>query len=385
MSTSNVKRGRGRPRKNADTEEIDQAQSYDAETKQKPDKPDNRKPERGMDKQNKKNINAMFSKKLEEPPSKMFLYLQGSDTESEDGSDEEVRTDDNFNEHSNENANHANHVNHANRKTKSKQSIASISERLVESNVYDSDEDSVYTDGYDDEDANVDVDVDANADVDVDADVDAYADTDADDIITPIDYASFNTKDHDVLLLLKHIRRRDAIISKLSTETSGSRRRAIKVNPLHSIRGIAKNSNIEYHCTIKHVDTDKHIVQQPTDLHCWWCDYSFSNIPVYIPQMYRNDVFYVFGNFCSFNCALRYNSELTDPKVRTRKVLLLNMKDKVLGPAVEIKPADRRELLQSKGGPLSIEEFREGFLPSTKSIDMDMPPMIPMTHVVKYN
>ena len=75
---------------------------------------------------------------------------------------------------------------------------------------------------------------------------------------------------------------------------------------------------------------------------------------------------------------------MKDPKVRARQALLMNMKDKNLGPDVKIKPADRRELLQSKGGPHTIDQFRQGFNFYEESADMDMPPMIPLVHVIKY-
>ena len=345
----------------------------------------------------KKSKNATFSRKLEEPSSKLFLYLLGSDSDKDDvmnGNNTDVNTDantdvntdintdintdtrgsnntnnkkfvtdtdDNFNEHSNDNSNEYKSGN-------DKKRIATLSERVSEVDTEkmwygndsdDSDSDSVYTD----------IDDDKNED------------------ILPIDYSQFNTKDHDVLLLLKHIRRRDAIIAKLTKEISGPRRRVAtgKINPLQSIRGVSKGNNIEYHCTIRDCDNNNLIIPGPTDLDCWWCDHGFDTNPIYIPQMYRDDTYYVFGNFCSFNCAYKYNSELTDSKTRTRKALLSNLKDKMLGVDYEVKLADKRELLKSKGGPMSIEEFREGFLPSAKSIEMDIPPMIPMTHVIKYN
>jgi hypothetical protein len=43
-----------------------------------------------------------------------------------------------------------------------------------------------------------------------------------------------------------------------------------------------------------------------TDIVCWNDHVPFDGIPVVIPLKYENGVYYVFGNFCSFGCALRY-------------------------------------------------------------------------------
>ena len=46
-----------------------------------------------------------------------------------------------------------------------------------------------------------------------------------------------------------------------------------------------------------------------TNYSCWWCCHKFQTPPCFIPLDYKNDIFYVYGNFCSFNCALSYNFE----------------------------------------------------------------------------
>jgi hypothetical protein len=344
------KRGRGRPRKNQTPNISNTTNSADSR------KGTSSKSGR------KTKTSKTFSKKVEEPQPKMFLYLQGSDSESESESEEN-----NFTESER-------------RSTRNSSSRTKVS-RITSLTANESD-DSDYEYEYEYE-TDTDVDEESN-----DGNNDGNNDDDDDLVITPIDYSKFNTKDKDVLLLLKHIRRRDAVISRLSEDSERSRRRNIKtgkVNPLHSIKGLSKNNNIEYHCPLANAETCKDFTPCANEYDCWWCDYEFENTPVYIPQMYRDHKFYVFGNFCSYNCALKYNSELKDSKVRARRALLLSMKDKNLGSDVKVKPADRRELLKSKGGPMSVEEFREGFEFYAGSADMDMPPMIPLVHVIKYN
>lgn len=327
-TNTQIKRGRGRPRKNPEkSEKVTKAKSKN----------------NSRSRSNKKK--STFSKRQKEPEPRLLLYLQGSSDTDEDSDNGFTETD-------------------APPPTERIRSLTDRREELESEYSYE------YV---------------------TDSEEGMFEESEGDDdevlTITPIDYSQFNTKDHDVLLLLKHIRRRDALISRLSQDTDRSRRKKPRVgatNPLHTIRGLSRNNNIEYHCTLVDVDTETEFAPCQNDLDCWWCDHPFENIPVYLPQMYRDQKFYVFGNFCSYNCALRYNHEMKDPKVRARSALLLNMKDKNLGPDVKIKPADRRELLQNKGGPHTIDQFRQGFSYYEESADMDMPPMIPLVHVVKY-
>jgi hypothetical protein len=326
-SEQTVKRGRGRPRKNPENT------SSTRQTKTKQESNSNRK-----------KSNRTFSKRENEPEPKLLLYLQGSSDTDEDSGDNFTDTD----------------------VPQRSESIRSLTDRREEL-------ESEYSYEYV-----------------TDSDEGLLEESEDDDdilTITPIDYSQFNTKDHDVLLLLKHIRKRDALISRLTQDSDRSRRKNPKtgrINPLHAIKGLSRNNNIEYHCTLADAESEEVFEPCPNDLDCWWCDYGFDNTPVYLPQMYRDQTFYVFGNFCSYNCALRYNHEMKDPKVRARTALLLNMKDKNLGPDVKIKPADRREMLENKGGPHTIDQFRQGFNYYEESADMDMPPMIPLVHVIKY-
>lgn len=335
-SPTQVKRGPGRPRKNQDTNTNTTSNTISKITLK--NQKINQISNRSSDKTKK-----TFSKRENEPESKLFLYLQGS-SDSEDEDNNFTETD-----------------------------ALPYSDRVKSLTDYgnEKDDDSEYSYEYE-----------TDSDDLLEESEDEHSLT-----ITPIDYSQFNTKDHDVLLLLKHIRKRDALISRLARESDGSRRKTSKpgvVNPLHVIKGLSRNNNIEYHCHLADTETEEKFVPCPNDLDCWWCDHGFDNIPVYLPQMYRDQIFYVFGNFCSYNCALRYNYEMKDTKVRARTALLVILKDKSIGSDNKIKPADRRELLKSKGGPHTIQQFRQGFSYNEESAEMDMPPMIPLVHVIKY-
>jgi len=184
-----------------------------------------------------------------------------------------------------------------------------------------------------------------------------------------------NNKQLNVKTLIEEVKKRDAIISHLRS----------KGGSVLSSYNTTKPNNIHYHCVqIAHTDTNKIFVPQTTDCECWWCDNDFDNLPAYIVNYYRGGIYYVFGNFCSFNCALKYNIKmLKDFKCDTRRALTLSLRMKTTGETGPIKLAGEREMLKAKGGKMAIEKFREGF--SLISIDMkiSMPPMIPLVHVIE--
>ena len=112
-----------------------------------------------------------------------------------------------------------------------------------------------------------------------------------------------------------------------------------------------------------------------TDICCWHCCNKFENMPVGIPLAYENEIFYVKGVFCSFNCALtyNYNSKENENVIQERESLVHLMYKKIHNvKEIELPHAPERETLQMFGGTLSIEEFR-----SNKHIySMVYPPML---------
>ena len=44
-----------------------------------------------------------------------------------------------------------------------------------------------------------------------------------------------------------------------------------------------------------------------TNIYCMWCCHPFEGPPCAVPVRYVDEVFYVWGCFCSFNCAAAYN------------------------------------------------------------------------------
>ena len=44
-----------------------------------------------------------------------------------------------------------------------------------------------------------------------------------------------------------------------------------------------------------------------SNIKCFWCCHNFDNIPCALPYSYKDSVYYVYGNFCSPECAAAYN------------------------------------------------------------------------------
>lgn len=184
-----------------------------------------------------------------------------------------------------------------------------------------------------------------------------------------------SNKQLTVKMLIEEVKKRDHIIASLRN----------KGGSVLSSYTASKPSNINYHCVqMVNTDTGKNFVPKSTQCECWWCDDTFDDLPAYIVNYYRDGAYYVFGNFCSFNCALKYNIKmLKDFKCNTRHALTNSLRIKVTGITTPIKFAGDRELLKAKGGKITIEKFREGFSVISSNLRINMPPLIPLVHVIE--
>jgi hypothetical protein len=143
--------------------------------------------------------------------------------------------------------------------------------------------------------------------------------------------------DKNITVLLNEIKKKDAIIKNLKS---------------------VKTTNVlEYNIT---QENNNKIMN---NIKCWWCDELFKCPPAHIVNYYVNDIYYVIGNFCSFNCALKHNLKMMkDYKYGSRNALTLNLKHKLTGNDDPVILAKARETLISKGGKLTIEQFRQNFI-----------------------
>ena len=127
-------------------------------------------------------------------------------------------------------------------------------------------------------------------------------------------------------------------------------------------------------------DTNKVIDIQENKSACWWCSYEFNNIPCFIPEKYYNDKYYVFGCFCSVNCASEYNLNLNDYKMHERYALLKKLYNNLIDDVDKIAPP--KEVLTKYGGIVTIEKYRENFKICNRDYILKLPPVIFLNHII---
>lgn len=96
---------------------------------------------------------------------------------------------------------------------------------------------------------------------------------------------------------------------------------------------------------------------------CFFCTCEFDNVPIYIPKYELNKLYYVYGCFCSPECACAFlmNERNIDATTRFERYHLLNfLYCKIYNYTKNIKPAPSPYYLLDKYyGNLSIQEYRK--------------------------
>ena len=127
------------------------------------------------------------------------------------------------------------------------------------------------------------------------------------------------------------------------------------------------------------VNNNKLNICEKTDIACWWCTYQFDTQPLFLPDHYKNEFYYVFGNYCSFSCMLAYNENLDDYRKSVRTGLIKQLfRDIFHCDEMKIKSAGPREILEKFGGPMNINKYRDSANVTNKTFKMTIPPMIPL-------
>jgi len=132
------------------------------------------------------------------------------------------------------------------------------------------------------------------------------------------------------------------------------------------------------------INDNKINICDKTNIACWWCTYNFDTQPLFMPEhckqdRYKNTIYYVFGNFCSFGCMLAYNENLDDYRKSVRTTLIKQLyMDIFKCEDMHIKTAGPRELLEKFGGPVNITKFRDSNVVTRKTFKVTLPPQIPL-------
>lgn len=199
-------------------------------------------------------------------------------------------------------------------------------------------------------------------------------DTD-DAILTISDQESPHSDDDDVLHigeLISELKKKNKIIKQLKDDISALKN-AVNDNAFTSCREI---HTIPLNVAFVDNKNGKTVICEKTNIACWWCTYTFDTLPCFIPERYSDNKFYVFGCFCSFDCASAYNLNLNDYKVSDRNSLIKKLCFTIKGTNDEIPVAPPREVLEKFGGPLSIEEYRMVSRTINKEYKLLFPPMV---------
>lgn len=139
------------------------------------------------------------------------------------------------------------------------------------------------------------------------------------------------------------------------------------------------NTNVEIKFEIKDL-MNNHYNQNVV---CWWCCHQFDNKPCFLPDKFYQDIFYVFGYFCSFNCAMAYNVNMNDYKMDERNTIINYMYYKMFNKHCVIKIAPPRESLSIFGGPFTIDQFRDNFNFINKDISFILPHIAPIVPLIE--
>ena len=119
-----------------------------------------------------------------------------------------------------------------------------------------------------------------------------------------------------------------------------------------------------------------------TDIACFWCCHAFDSPPCAIPTTIVDDIWHMYGNFCSPECSVAFLfKEKVDAHVQWERYALLNTlygqdADISAGSPQGIRPAPPREVLRFFGGCMEIGEFRAILHERKLRVDVMAPPMV---------
>ena len=125
----------------------------------------------------------------------------------------------------------------------------------------------------------------------------------------------------------------------------------------------------------------EYVIDHEKSIKCWNCCHEITSENISIPLKYINGIFYIYGNFCSYECGGRYILDMNNDKSIWENYSLLNLYYNICNKCtgVNITPAPNRLLLKHFGGTMDIQEYRDNFK-INHMCDIFLPPIIPITH-----
>lgn len=89
---------------------------------------------------------------------------------------------------------------------------------------------------------------------------------------------------------------------------------------------------------------------------CWWCCHAFEAESLHFPYAFTANVFYTTGHFCTWACMKAY--AIDKNRLGECEYITL-MRKRMEGKITSTKKAPSRYMLDTFGGTLTIEEFRQ--------------------------
>ena len=113
---------------------------------------------------------------------------------------------------------------------------------------------------------------------------------------------------------------------------------------------------------------------------CWNCCHKLNKETCGIPMKYVHGIFYIYGDFCSLECASRYAHDELKEYDFSEIFTLINLYSNIIYNKKErVEIAPHRLLLKSFGGDLTIDEYRSN---TSNNYDIRIPPILPIKHLV---
>ena len=193
-------------------------------------------------------------------------------------------------------------------------------------------------------------------------------------LISKIDKNEDNKNEIDQIeLLKKELKEKNKIIKQMKDEL---------INYKQYVTKNETNIN-EINLNLISLKDGQQIIVDKTDIACWWCTYNFETKPFFLPDKYYNEQYYVFGCFCTINCACSYNINMNDSKIWERYSLLKIMYFEILNDTINISLAAPKEILKKYGGSVSIEDYRKSLDTNLKVYRHIIPPLSPIISYIE--
>ena len=114
-----------------------------------------------------------------------------------------------------------------------------------------------------------------------------------------------------------------------------------------------------------------------TNIDCLWCCFSFENKPFGIPLKKDDNVYHMYGNFCSAECCASYIFDwnyLNDTEKFNSYSMLNGIYKEEYSEGIQFAPS--KLSLKKFGGRLTIEQYRHMLSSNKKQLKVIIPPLI---------